>query len=63
MLTGYLFAVIDEVFFQMILILKYTFNFEIILDLQEKNAKRGDFLCTFRSAPPKVSIYCSLGTF
>lgn len=40
MLTGYLFAVVDEVFSRMIPILKYTFNFEIFLDLQEKMQRR-----------------------
>lgn len=40
MLTGYPFAVIDEVFSQMILILKYIFNLEIFLDSQEKKCKK-----------------------
>lgn len=49
MLTCYLFAVFDEVLFQMILISKYALNFEIIFDLQgEGNAKkkRGTISCT-----------------
>lgn len=66
MLTCYLFAVFDEVLFQMILISKYALNFEIIFDLQgEGNAKkeRDDFLYTFCSASPKGSISCSQATF